>query len=121
MLLITVTYGEQKHCFEHGQGPIEFGRASHQGGVKRGVINDPSISRNKVRVKERPDGRVRIENLSSTNAVPLPDGTRIASGLRCDLHPPVNLAIRSVLIKIAKKPPEEPAPIASLRTVNPPV
>jgi len=120
MLLITLTYGEQKHRFEHGDGPIEFGRRN-QRGVKRIVINDPSISRNQLRVEEQPDGRLRIENLSSTNAIMLPDGTRIASGQRCDLYPPVGLAIRSVLIQITRKAPEEPVPLASLRTVDPPI
>jgi adenylate cyclase len=118
MLLITLTYGDQKHRFEHGEGPIEFGRGG-QRGVKRIVIDDPSISRNQLSVEEQADGRVRIENLSNTNAIALSDGTRIPSGVRCDLYPPVALAIRAVRIEIAQKVPDERLDPDSLKTVIP--
>jgi adenylate cyclase len=100
-LRFQVTCGSGEDRFEHQQGPIEFGRGP-RGAVPRFVVHDPSMSRDQLRVEELPGGRIRVENLSSTQAVGMADGEDLATGQSREVEPPVCLTVRRTRISIER-------------------
>src|SRR5207244_9392224 len=79
MLMVTLSGPSQSKQLDHSEGPLEFGRGP-QRQARRVTLEDPYASRDHVRIEELPDGRVRVENLSTSKAVPVGEGPVLATG-----------------------------------------
>lgn len=100
MLRIQVANKRQREIFEHGSGPIEFGRGQ-QRDVTRFVIADSSVSRDQIRLEELSGGRVVVENLSGRVPLRLSEGGEIPAGSNSELELPVRLTAGTTLIDLA--------------------
>lgn len=78
--------------FTHSAGPLEFGRGPDRD-LPRCVVEDPCMSRDQLRVLERPDGSLKVENLSQSNSVQLSDGRTLESGQALIAEIPVKLSV----------------------------
>jgi adenylate cyclase len=118
MLFITVTNDKQNQQLEHEHGPLEFGR-----GVQRVhprlVVEDVHVSRDQLRVEELPDGRVRLDNLSTKIAVSLPDGTQVPMGGSREFTLPVRVFAGQTWFEIAGPPNERLGPETLLTIAQP--
>jgi adenylate cyclase len=100
MLRIQVSNRRETQQFEHPAGPIEFGRGPKVDDCARCVILDLSVSRNHMRLEELPAGRLRVDNLSTRNAIRLADG-RILDPLTSQEAPlPQRLTLGETLIEV---------------------
>lgn len=120
MLSVTISGPSQSKQFEHPHGPLEFGRGP-QREVRRVTLEDPYASRDHIRVEELPSGRVRIENLSTSKAVPLGEGPALATGTSCVFSLPVRLTIGRTLVTLGRDDPGPDPEAASLLTISAPV
>jgi adenylate cyclase len=100
MLTISITNAAQREQFEHSQGPVELGRGESQGGVRRLTIRDVYTSRNHVRLEERVEGVVLVENISETKPVILEDGSRLAPRERRELFAPFAISTGQTAILV---------------------
>jgi adenylate cyclase len=120
-LRIQVGYAAQKQLIDHEGGPIEFGRGP-QRQAKRIVIADKFVSRDQLRVEELTNGRIRVENLSHTNPLDLPDGTRIGTSQTRVMDVPIHLSVGDTKIFIERDlpsaPSNEPAPATVKKSRN---
>lgn len=98
-LLIDVVNAQQRNHLEHAAGPLEFGRGPEQK-CKRVVIDDMFVSRDQLRIAELPGGRVRLENLSTRNALELSGGPSIAAAQSREVSPPIELSVGKTRIVI---------------------
>src|SRR5262249_54798071 len=73
-------------------GTLELGRGV-QREATRFIIKDERVSRDHLQVDELPNCRIRITNLSQTQAVKLPDGSSLAKGAAAELELPSRLQI----------------------------
>src|SRR5215217_6228061 len=117
MLRIFQVYKKAQTQFEHGGGPIEFGRGP-QRDVPRRVLQDPSVSGDQLRIEELPFGRVRVQNLSKRFPVWLATSQTIDPGATCDVALPIRLTIGETLLQVEEI--KEDAASESLRTVERP-
>jgi adenylate cyclase len=114
MLHIIVRSEGQEQTLDHAAGPLEFGRGPARD-ARRCLLTDPFASRDHARLELGPDGRLRIENLSSTSSIRLDGGVEIAVGQRCEAALPVRLHIGQTEIDVssidnAPPLPETPVP-----------
>src|SRR5699024_5201148 len=79
MIRVRVKNEKQQQDLEHQGSALEFGRGP-QRNFRRVVVDDVFCSRDQLRIEELPGSRLRLENLSSKNAVTLSTGTIIAVG-----------------------------------------
>ena len=86
--------------FEHGDGPIEFGREPREG-MFRYVLRDPYVSADQLRVVECPGYRVRLENLSRRVVVSFANGELLQPGGSGEFALPLRLKVGESLIEIA--------------------
>ncbi len=112
-LRLDVANAVQRQQFDHAAGPLEFGRGP-QRELKRCLIDgDPTVSRDQLRIEERPGGRLRVENLSQRIAVAISGRGRIPELQTQELDLPVlltmgqtRLSIELVRAREAAAPPE---------------
>lgn len=102
MLTISVTTPRQMRHFEHASGPLEIGRGP-QIVHPRLSLDDPYLSRDHLRIEEAAPGRLRLENISRTNAVVLGDGSLIEVGTVCQVELPIIVRIGELVIEIEAK------------------
>jgi adenylate cyclase len=119
MLSIRVTNARQDQSFEHTGGPVELGRGPRRR-VERIKIEDSFVSRDQLQLEELPDGRVRLENLSQTNAITVGGGEGLPPGGVRELLLPVRLAVGQTQIDLAYEVPDS-WDRNSLLTINQPV
>src|SRR5262249_29886079 len=77
MLRFQLSNKREHQQFEHGEGPIELGRGPKRNNVARCTIQDLYVSKDHVRIEERPRGLIRIENLSQRNPIWFPDSSKL--------------------------------------------
>jgi len=122
MLKIAIWNGRQQLSTIHEDGPIEFGRGPKRE-AERIVINDKHVSRDHLRVEERPGGSVRLENISSTSEVDLENHERIAPGGMATAALPIRVVLGRTMLDlspIASEPrAENDATIATQRLPGP--
>jgi adenylate cyclase len=118
MLSITITNAAQREQFEHARGPVELGRGEAQGGVRRLLILDVYTSRNHLRLEERVEGVVHVQNISESKPVLLDDGSRLGPGERREFVAPLTLRTGQSVILVEASPALEEG---SLHTIAPPV
>jgi adenylate cyclase len=87
--------------FDHGDGPIEFGREPREG-TFRYLIRDPYVSGDQLRVVECPGSRVRLENLSRRVAVSLANGESLDPKETGEFTLPIRLKVGESLIEITQ-------------------
>ena len=100
MLFVTYSNPRQQQELEHAAGPLEFGRIAHRG-AQRVVLDDPHVSRDQLRIRERSNGLLEIENLSRQVPVYLADGTSIAPGGKLEAPLPLRLNVGLTVIDVA--------------------
>jgi len=100
-LLVEVSNSQQRQRLEHAGGPLEFGRGPQQQWT-RVVIDDMFVSRDQLRIEELADGQVRLENLSTRNAIELGAGTSLAPGQSREAAPPINLSVGKTTLVIGR-------------------
>lgn len=105
MLRFQVVNKRESQHLEHDHGPIEFGRGPRVNNVTRCVIQDLSVSRNHMRLQERPAGTVLIENLSERNPIRLADGGVIGPGTAVELPLPLRLILGETTVDVDSPPP----------------
>jgi adenylate cyclase len=106
MLRILVSNEKQRLSLEHAAGPLEFGRIL-QHGAQRVVLDDPHVSRNQMRVRERSNGRLEIENISQRTPIFFPNEGTLEVGARREFDLPVRLNVGTTLIEISLTQPDE--------------
>lgn len=114
MIHVSIQNDQQTEEFLHAAGPMEFGRMSATGPVRRCVIEDRYVSKDHLRIEELPDGRVRIENLSRTNPVHLPDSTWIATASSRELDLPLQIFVGQTRIELRREVDVEPGVLGSI-------
>jgi adenylate cyclase len=109
-LRLDIANAVQRQQFEHDCGPLEFGRGP-QRELKRCLIDgDPSVSRDQLRIEERPGGRVRVENLSQRIAVIISGRGRIPELQSQELDLPLLLTMGQTRLSIELAPTCEAGP-----------
>lgn len=99
MLRIQVQTGQQRRTLEHAAGPLEFGRLNRPGNP-RVVLDDPCVSRDQLRIQEKPLGLLELENLSKGTVVYLDDGTTVGVQSRRQVRLPARLTVGMTHIEI---------------------
>ncbi len=120
-LRLDVANAVQRQQFDHDAGPLEFGRGP-QRELKRFLIDgDPTVSRDQLRIEERPGGHVHVENLSQRIAVVISGRGRIPELQSQELDLPVLLTIGQTRLSIELAPTAEAvAPPETTIAVPPP-
>ena len=99
-LRLDIANSVRRQQFDHDAGPLEFGRGP-QREIKRFLIDgDPTVSRDQLRIEERPGGRVRVENLSQRIAVVVSGNGRIPELQSQELDLPLVLTIGQTRLSI---------------------
>lgn len=114
MIRVKVANEKQHNSLDHPRGALEFGRGP-QRELARIVVDDAFCSRDQLRVEELPGNRLRVENLSSKNAVSISTGDVLAVGNCTEVDLPVRLAVGKTSVEISTDAP--PLPDGSLMTV----
>jgi adenylate cyclase len=122
MLQFQITNKNGRQQFEHGSGPIEFGRGPRREAVPRCVIqDDPYVSKDHVRVEELPGNQVRITNLSQRNPIWLADTTTLAPSVAQDLLLPIRLTVGETTIAVDPMTGPDPVNGEALATIAKPI
>ncbi len=103
-LRLEITNAVQRHHFEHDSGPLEFGRGPQRELTRCLIDGDPTVSRDQLRIEERPGGRVRVENLSQRIAVVISGGGRIPELQSQELDLPLVLTMGQTRLSIKSAP-----------------
>ena len=81
-------------------GVLEIGRGP-QREAPRFLVDDPTVSRDQLRVEEVPEGRIRLENLSTSRPIVLNEGQAIPPGSVHILTLPVSLTVGMTRIELS--------------------
>jgi adenylate cyclase len=100
MLRFRVKNKNEYQEFQHLGGSIEFGRAGQQDDIPRCVLTDRYVSAHHLSILELEGGRVRVQNLSKTNAVHIRDHPSLAIQQSCELSLPVYLTVGETQVEI---------------------
>lgn len=119
MLSIRVSNQRQNARFEHGAGPLEFGRGPKRD-ARRYVIDDGFVSRDHMIVQEVAEGRLRVTNLSQRQAIDLADKGRVPTGGSFEVRLPVRLPIGNTVVEV-NVVVEEPFDRRNYQTIVKPV
>ena len=76
-LHLKVENSTQREQFDHESGPLEFGRGPQRESKRCQILDDLTVSRDQLRIEERPGGRLRVENLSRRTPVVVPGRCQI--------------------------------------------
>jgi adenylate cyclase len=102
MLRVTITHPKlDDREFFHKQGALEFGRGPGAKGKARCRIQDKYVSKDHVRARELPGGRVELSNLSRTNQVGLHDAETLAVGESRELKLPLRFTVGETTVNMA--------------------
>lgn len=121
MLKISIRNGQQRDELIHVSGPLELGRGPQRAGIARRIVQDPSVSRDQLRLEERPDGSIHLENLSQKNSMRLGDSRIVSPGTSLHLPLPVSIGVGESLIELEAADSNVPPPADSLLTIAQPV
>src|SRR5262249_32923234 len=86
-------------------GVLEIGRGPKRE-APRFQVDDPTVSRDQMRVQEVPDGRIRLENLSTSRPIVLNERRAIPPGSVHTLTLPVSLTMGTTRIDLSS--PDSP-------------
>jgi adenylate cyclase len=100
MLRIYIHNKQQQQQLQHGSGPLEFGRVG-QKGANRIVLEDPFVSRDQLRIQERPGGRLAVENLSQRTPLHMSDGAVVGVGATAEFELPVTISVGATYIDVS--------------------
>ncbi|HYT93280.1 MAG TPA: adenylate/guanylate cyclase domain-containing protein [Gemmataceae bacterium] len=120
MIVVTVTNPQQNDQVQHESGPLEFGRGPQRGFARRLHLDDPCASRNHLRIEELSDGKIRIENLSTSKAVIVVNGPTIPTGGTLTLMPPLRLTVGQTKVLLARGESAPPVDPEALLTITAP-
>lgn len=110
MLKIEIQNAKQKASFV-ATGVLEIGRGPKRE-VPRFQVDDPCLSRDQVRIEEMAGGRIRLENLSSSQLIVLNDDQTIPSGVAHTLTLPQTLTAGETRINLSSWDAVAEAPTA---------
>ena len=99
MLKIQLRNKTQNTSFA-ATGVLEIGRGP-QREAPRFLVDDPTVSRDQLRVEEVPEGRIRLENLSTSRPIVLNEGQAIPPGSVHILTLPVSLTVGMTRIELS--------------------
>ena len=99
MLKIQLRNKTQSTSFA-ATGVLEIGRGP-QREAPRFLVDDPTVSRDQLRVEEVPEGRIRLENLSTSRPIVLNEGQAIPPGSVHILTLPVSLTVGMTRIELS--------------------
>jgi adenylate cyclase len=120
MLHVQVQVKGEMRQLEHEKGILEFGRGPQRGDVPRCFIpDDPHVSKDHMRIQERPNGKVHVVNLSKLNPIWLNE-LRVAPGAESELPLPLRVTLGMTTVVIESALPES-AVMDALATIARPV
>lgn len=99
MLHFHASNNREQVEFDQG-GTVEFGRGPGASPLRRGMVTDPYVSRDHLRIEELPDGRIRARNVSQHSPVLLGPSDRLDPGQERELSLPARLLIGQTTIAI---------------------
>jgi signal transduction histidine kinase len=120
MLTLTVTNQLETQQLTHNAGPLEIGRGPGRAGTARVTVRDAFVSRDHVRLEERPGRKVRVSNLSAKSSVTVDSHATLAPGAESDFILPVRLAVGETMVDVDSGD-AEPLAANVLRTIAAPV
>lgn len=106
MISLTVTNSTETQQLSVPSGVVELGRGPSRDGVKRIVVRDAFVSRDHLRLEERPGGRVRIVNLSTKAPVSVDNHSLLSPGADCEYPTPFRLEIGKTTVDVDAPEPE---------------
>jgi signal transduction histidine kinase len=119
MITLTITNKLETQQITHKTGPLEIGRGPARTGTVRAVVKDAFISRDHLRIEERPGRKVKVANLSTKAPVTVDGHAVLHPGTDCDYLLPVRLAVGESIVDIDSGDPE-PLSVNNLRTIAAP-
>lgn len=120
MLRICVSNQQQQRTIDHPAGPLEFGRIPKRG-VNRVVLDDPHVSRNQLRIRERSGSKLLVENLSERIVCYLPNGEAVNAGESQEVDLPVRISVGATVLDILLSGQEDSARAQNWHTIQQPV
>src|SRR4051812_38160327 len=102
MLTIRVVGKTRQDVIEHSDGALELGRGPPRE-ARRHLVNDPSVSRDQLRIEERTDGKIHLENLSQTKPVLIDQEARLEIGESRAFAAPVRMTIGDTRVTILQR------------------
>jgi signal transduction histidine kinase len=119
MLTLTITNKSETQQIAHPSGPLEVGRGPARTGAPRAVVKDAFVSRDHLRLEERPGRKVKVHNLSARAPVTVDGHAILNPGADCDYLLPVRLAIGETTVDVDSGD-AEPASVNAMRTIAAP-
>jgi adenylate cyclase len=116
MIIVTISNPQQNQQLQHDAGPLEVGRGQ-QRQARRVRLEDPYASRDHLRIEELSDGKIRLDNLSTRQAVVVTRGPTIPTGGTLTLTPPVRLTIGRTEVVLARDEPADRATHEPMHTI----
>ena len=104
-LHLEIDNAVQRRAVRARSGPLEFGRGPHASRSAARSCGDPTVSRDQLRIEERPGGRLRVENLSRRTPVVVPGRGQIAELQSQELDLPLLLTMGQTKLSIELRPP----------------
>jgi len=89
----------ERQDLEHKSGPLEIGRGPKREAARL-IVQDPYVSKDHVRLSELPNGKVRVENLSSKQPIWTSATTNIAPMSLQEVIIPCRLTIGDTILDI---------------------
>lgn len=119
MLTLTIANKLETQQLAHKGGPLEIGRGPARTGTARVVVKDAFVSRDHLRLEERPGRKVKVYNLSAKAAVTVDGHAVLSPGADSDYLLPVRLAVGETVVDVDSGE-AEPASVNMLRTISAP-
>jgi signal transduction histidine kinase len=119
MLTLTIANKLETQQLAHKGGPLEIGRGPARTGTARVVVKDAFVSRDHLRLEERPGRKVKVSNLSAKAPVTVDGHTVLQPGTDCDYLLPVRLAVGETVVDVDSGE-AEPGSVNQLRTIAAP-
>ena len=120
MLALTINDKVEVQQLTIADGAVEVGRGPSRDGTRRVSVRDGFVSRDHLRLEERPGGRVRVVNLSSKAPLTIDAGPGLAPGADGEYLLPVRIGIGGTTVDVDAPEPER-IDATGMMTVSPPV
>src|SRR5262249_35088141 len=91
---------ERQNLTDVATGVLEIGRGAKRD-APRFLVDDSTVARDQLRVEELPEGRIRLDNLSTSRSIVLNEGQAILAGSVQTLTLPVSLTVGKTQIKLS--------------------
>jgi hypothetical protein len=114
MLYGEVTNDRQRQQFQHGAGPLNFGRLALEN-IASVVIDDSHVSRDQLRIEELDGNRVKLDN-RGRSTVFFRDGAKLTPSESCELPLPLHITIGQTVIEISSES-QDPSLSGARRTI----